>query len=372
MSIAERLDGVIGRAIAEKRVVGCLVIAIRDGREIYNRAAGFADREAGVPVRQDTIFRLASVTKPIVAATVLALVDRGALALDAPVTDYLPWFAPKTENGATPVITVRQLLSHSAGLAYGGQAFERAGITTGIEHSRLTLEDNIRRVATAPLLYPPGTGWAYSIAIDVLGAVIAEIEGTTLGAAVARYVTGPLGMADTAFIAVDPERLATAYGNAPGGAERMRVVHTMPNPWGTETTFLPGRILDPTAFHSGGGGMAGTAPDFAKLLLAFLDGGAPILSPEMARTAFVDQIPGIVRPDAPGSGFSTIGAILRDPVVAGIPGSVGTVQWGGIYGNHWFVDPRAKFALVAFTNTAFEGSDGPFRFEIRDAAYPIG
>ncbi len=373
MGFVERLDAVVDRALAEDRIVGTVVIASRDGREIYHRVAGFADREAGTPVGDDTIFRMASVTKPIVAATALALVDKGALRLDAPVTDYLPWFAPRQPDGRQPVITIHHLLTHTAGLTYGGEDFDRAGVSGGLDNTdvSISLEENIRRLATVPLLYEPGTQWAYSMAIDVLGAVIANVENATLGEAVARYVTGPLGMNDTLFGLSDRSRLSIAYANLPrGGTECMRRIHTMLAPWGDEITFHPNRIFNPDAFQSGGGGMAGTAPDFMRFLNALLDDGQPILNKETAATAFVDKTGGLPCSD-PSEGFSYFGALIRDPGALGAPWPAGTVRWGGVYGSNWFVDPVNRLALVAYTNTALEGCDGPLRFEIRDAAYPL-
>ena len=371
MQFAERLDAVIDRALAEDRLVGAVVLASRDGKEIYRRAAGFADREAGTPVRDDTIFRMASVTKPIVAATALALVDKGSLRLDAPVTTYLPWFTPPLPDGRIPTITIHHLLTHTAGIVYGGEAFERAGVSGGIDNTSIALEENMRRLATVPLLFEPGTQWQYSMAIDVLGAVIAAVEQSTLGEAVAKYITGPLGMTDTLFGLSDPTRLSIAYANLPrGGTECMRQVHTMITPGGNEITFWPERIFNPDAFQSGGGGMAGTAPDFMRFLNAMLDDGGPVLSGEIARAALSDQIAGIELPD-PGEGFSYLGALARDPLAMKAPCPAGTVRWGGIYGNHWFIDPVNRLTLVAYTNTALEGGDGAFRFEIRDAAYLV-
>lgn len=371
MEFAERLDAVIDRALQENRIVGAVVIATRDGKEIFRRATGMADRESGTPVRDDTIFRLASVTKPIVAATALALVDRGVLRLDAPVTDYLPYFTPPLPDGRAATITLHHLLTHTAGLGYGGDAFVRAGVATG-ENTDITLEENTRRLANVPLLYAPGTAWAYSMALDVTGAIIAAVEHSTLGEAVAKYVTGPLGMADTLFGVADRTRLATAYANAPdGGTELMRPVHAMPDPWGGDAIIYPERIFNPNAYQSGGGGMAGTAPDFLRFLNTLLDGGAPILSGQSASSAFANKI-GAVERDIPGEGFSYFGALAHGPSASGMPCSAGTVRWGGTFGNHWFIDPQERLTLVAFTNTAFEGCDGPFRFELRDAAYPVG
>src|SRR4051795_7654068 len=114
-----QLDAVIDQAIREERIVGTVVLVAEDGRIVYRRAAGFADRENGVPVREDTVFRFASLTKPIVSVAALALIERGRLSLDNPVTDWIPWFRPKLANGTEPVITVRHLMTHTSGLTYG-------------------------------------------------------------------------------------------------------------------------------------------------------------------------------------------------------------------------------------------------------------
>src|SRR4051795_13742387 len=114
-----QLDAVIDRAIGEERIVGTVVMVAEDGRIVYRRAAGFADREKGVPVQEDTVFRFASLTKPIVSVAALALIERGELRLDSPVTDWIPWFRPKLADGAEPVITVRHLMTHTSGLSYG-------------------------------------------------------------------------------------------------------------------------------------------------------------------------------------------------------------------------------------------------------------
>lgn len=369
MDFAPRFDAIIDRAIAEQRVVGTVVVAAREEREVYRRAAGFADREAEIPVRPDTIFRLASVTKPIVAAATLVLVDKGRLGLDMPVTDALPDFTPKLPDGRQPTITLHHLLTHTAGLGYGGTAFARAGVSGGLANDDITLEETVARLATVPLTYEPGTAWEYSMAIDVLGAIIAAVEKTTLGEAVARYVTGPLGMDDTLFGVADRNRLAAAYANTDDGAERMQSTHPMKRLTGDDITFFPERIFNPNAFQSGGAGMAGTAPDFLHLLNALVSADKPLLSPELTKIALSDRIGQLVREKSPGEGFSYLGAVIRDPGKAGVPCTEGANRWGGVYGNSWLLDPTENLAVAAFTNTALEGCEGRFRDEIRDAYY---
>ena len=368
MAIAERLDRVIDRAVSEQRIVGCVVIAVENGTEIYKRTAGAADREADKPVREDTIFRLASVTKPLVAATALALVDWDALALDTVVSDVLPWFTPGFADGSQPKITIDHLLTHTTGFSTDPEDYARANVAAGVANQSIALKENMRRLASIPLGCAPGTRWAYSMATDVLGAVVEAVTGTTLAAAVQQFITGPLGMTDTAFGVTDLERLSVAYADAPGGAERMRAEHPVKGPDGNTTVFSPERIFNPNAYLSGGGGMAGTAPDFMRFMRALLNNGDPILSPQMTLTGTTNRIGDMPRPAA-GEGFSYFGAIVRDPKAANSPVSPGTNHWGGIYGNNWFLDPVRQLALVCFTNTAFEGCNGPFRNEIRDAVY---
>src|SRR5690349_2499091 len=144
-----RVDAAIDQAIAQKRIVGAVVLVRRDGKLIYQRAAGFADRESKRAMQVDTVFRLASVSKPIVTAAALALVDKGKLSLDDAVTKWLPDFRPKLANGAMPKITVRQLLTHTAGLGYKfaektGTAYYQAAVSDGFDDLRISLDEEVR------------------------------------------------------------------------------------------------------------------------------------------------------------------------------------------------------------------------------------
>ncbi|WP_375452055.1 serine hydrolase domain-containing protein [uncultured Devosia sp.] len=374
MSIAERLDQSIDGAITDRRIVGAVVIVRRQGELIYQSARGLNDREAGTPMSVDKIFRLSSLTKPIVAATILAMVDDGQLGLDDLATDYLAYFIPKLADGSTPPITIAQLLTHTAGL--GGELplteaekddpkFRAADLNRW----HLSLDDNMERLVQVPLLFAPGTGWSYSQSIDVLGAIAGGLVGGTLGDAVAKYVTGPLGMVDTAFHVTDIARLAVPYADSPNGPERMGDPHSVPGPWGQIVNYAPGRILDPKAYHSGGGGMAGTALDFMILLETLRSGGGNILRPATATAGLSNQVPQLAFSQSEGWHFGFFGAVLTDAAVARTPQSVGTSRWGGIYGHSWFVDPVEGLSVVAMTNTGLEGSDGAFRNEIRDAVY---
>lgn len=375
MGMQERLDAAIDRAIAEKRIVGTVTLVSQNGKLIYSRAAGMADREAGRAVEIDTIFRHASLTKPIVATTILAMVDEGILGLEDPVTSILSYFTPKMPDGTQPEILIRHLLTHSAGLTSDisvtpEEAKSAQMIAVNGEYRLLSLEDNMRRLAKRPLLYAPGTGWLYGQALDVLGAVAAQLVGGSTGDAVAKYVTGPLGMSDTMFGVTDIDRLATAYGDSSPEPVKMAEPHSMPNQAGDVTVFTPGRILDSRAYQSGGGGMAGTASDFLKLLDSWQTGGQSVLKAETIKSATQDQI-GNVSPELAETGrrFGFLGAVIDDPEIAKSPQTKGSYLWGGIFGSAWFVDPAKGLSVVGLTNTGFEGCNGAFPDEIRDAVY---
>ena len=365
MGLVERVDAAIDAALV-KRVVGCVVLVNIDGKPVYARAAGLADREAATPMQLDTIFRLASVTKPIVATAVLRLHDLGLLSLDDPVTRFLPWFTPPSPDGTQTDITIRQLLNHTSGLAYGNVP---ADVSPGLSGPILSLEENLKRLARHPLVFAPGTGWEYGMSIDVLGGVVAAINNSTLEAALDKYVTGPLGMVDTHFHVTDPARLAPPYadGNPP---IRMAEPHVVVNPAdGSSTSFSAARIFETKAFQSGGAGAAGTAGDILKLLEIY-NGFGSLLAPATIAEAIRNQIGTLPRrsQDA-GKRFSLIGAVIDDPKAAASPCPVGTVDWGGVWGHNWIVDPINRITVMVCTNTTPEGCNGPFREDIRDAVY---
>ncbi|MGO7906889.1 serine hydrolase domain-containing protein [Rhizobium leguminosarum] len=337
------IDAVIESAIMAGKIVGTVVIVVKDGETVYSRAAGYADREIGKLTEMRTIFRLASVTKPLVAATALALVDKGRLALGDLARDYLPYFRPKRPDGEIADITIHHLLTHTAGLSYGADPkttpSERM-FNAGLADTDLDFEENFSRLSTFPLMAAPGTLWSYSIAIDLLGAIIAEVEACSLDQAVYHHVTEPLGMSDAGFSVSDPERLATPYADARPAAVRMGDYHLVPDTTGNPLTFSPTRLFNPKAFQSGGAGMVGTAPDFIAFLEAVRHGGTPILKNETAKAALLNQIGNIPRPGEPGQGFSFLGAIIQDAVLADVPMSTGSMTWGGVYGHYWFISGR--------------------------------
>ncbi|MGF6239506.1 CubicO group peptidase (beta-lactamase class C family) [Paraburkholderia sp. GAS38] len=371
---AKALDAVMLDAVNSGYIVGATVIAAKDGEIVYRRAAGFADRETRRPMTENEVCRLASMTKPIVCVTALALIDDGRLGLEDPVTRWLPEFRPKLPDGREPVITVRHLLTHTAGLTYGfleaeDGPYHRLGVSDGLDHSGLSLDENLRRIASAPLLFEPGTGWHYSVAIDVLGAVIERVSGMTLPDAVQRIVTGPLGMSSVRFVATADTVLATPYGDASPQPTRMTDPFSLR--FGQSAiVYSPARAFDATAFPSGGVGMVGTAEDYLRFAEAIRTGGAGIIRPQtvvaMTSNAIGDLPVGAA---GPGFGWGLGVAVLRDPAAAKSPVNAGAWNWSGVYGTNFWVDPAAGISVVALTNTAVAGMTGNFPIALRRAVY---
>ncbi|MFC0709963.1 serine hydrolase domain-containing protein [Azorhizophilus paspali] len=374
--LSARIQAVVQQALDDRRLVGAVVLVACDGELIYQQAAGFADREIARPMTLQAVFRLASVSKPIVSTAALVLVAQGRLDLDAGIERWLPGFRPRLADGREARITTRQLLSHTAGLGYrffeadADGLYARAGVSDGMDASGISLAENLRRLASVPLLYEPGTAWGYSLATDVLGALIERIHGTPLDEAVRQLVTGPLGMADTCFVVRDARRVAAAYVNDVPQPHRLAEGETVSAFEGAVgIAYSPARIFDAQAFPSGGAGMAGTAGDFLRLLEILRQGGGTLLPGEFVEEMGRDQTGGFELDAAPGFGFGLGFSVLRDPLLAASPESAGTWRWGGAYGHSWFVDRAQGLSVVAFTNTLYEGMSGRFVTDLRDAVY---
>jgi CubicO group peptidase (beta-lactamase class C family) len=376
-TVRAEIDAVITRALTDNRIVGAVVLVARDGELVYQHAAGFADRESRTEMRVDTLFRLASVTKAIVCAAAMTMVERDEVALEARIDRWLPEFRPKLSSGESPAITIRHLLTHTAGLDYRFQQppdgpYARANVSDGFDQPGLFLQENIRRIASAPLVHQPGVAWQYSVACDVLGAVMERAAGKSLPEIVDERITRPLGMSDTAFTIADMNRLAVPYADARPRPKRMSDGEVVPYMAGAGIMFSPSRALDPASFPSGGGGMIGSASDLLRFFETIRRGGGEVLSGDSTAQMMRNQnanLPANAQGPAPGWGFGFGGSVLTEPSAAGSPQSRGTWQWGGVYGHSWFVDPERKFTVIALTNTAIEGLAGRFPIELRDAIY---
>jgi CubicO group peptidase (beta-lactamase class C family) len=370
--LAARLDPVLDTALAENRIVGAVALVAKGGELAYGRAVGLADREAGRAMTVDTIFRASSLTKPIVTAAFLSLVEDEIMGLDDPVIRWLPDFQPKFQ-GEVPTITLRQLLTHTAGLSYGFMQpddgpYLKLGVSDGMDQPGLGFPEQLRRITEAGLSFPPGAAWLYSVGLDVLGAAIEAATGKTLGQVVTERVTSKLGMADTGFQVADRARLAGAYADgAPPVA--MGETYTVPFAELSGIKFAPDRIFDPGSYPSGGAGAACTAPDFLVFLEAIRTGGRPVVKQATASAMMTNQTGGhLIVTSGPGVGFGFGGAVITDKSVAASPLPAGAWLWGGVYGHSWFVDPASDLSYVLMTNTSTEGMSGRLSQDLMVAA----
>lgn len=368
------LDKLLRDWVESGRIVGAVVHLSIDGRTVYQRALGYADREQGIRVQQNTIFRLASMTKLVTSVATMRLVEQGRLSLDDAVSDWLPYFTPKMKDGRQPRITIRQLMNHSSGLTYSfhgieDQIYENKGVAQGFDNVSVGLEENIANLATIPLFHEPGSAWRYSMSTDVLGAVVEKVSGMPLEQALHELVTGPLGMTDTTFYVQDRSRLAAAYVDGERQAVRLPIEGgRLPLGEGVPVTLRG--ALEKDVYHSGGAGMSGTAADYMRLLECLRKGGGEFLSAASVQLLAEHQIGDLrAESEGPGWGFSLSSAVLVDPVAAQSPQSKGTWQWGGVLGSHWFIDPDKRITLVVMTNTSTAGVIGAFPEAIRDTIY---
>lgn len=357
------LVAAIDQEVASGRIVGGVLALSLDGRVICHHAVGLGDRETGRRVHHDARFRLASLTRAVTALTALSLVDRGHIQLHAPVCDYLPDFNPTMPDGSASALTIHHLLSHTAGLQYPADRHSPNGLT----EDGLDIDAAVTAMAKVPLLHTPGTAWRYSIATDVLGAVIARVEGCTLGAAMNRAVLGPLGMDHTSFVPDD--ELSTAYADGDPAPVVMPSDHVIANSSGDLFPSSPGRALSTQSYQSGGGGLIGTARGYLVLLEA-IRLRSPILSPKIWDLATWNAIGSLPRtPGDAGQRFSYLGGLMDDPRLAGSSLRQGAISWGDVYGNSWWVDFASGVSAVLLTNTATEALEVQTATDVRAAVY---
>ncbi len=357
----ERVGALLDDYVADGRLPGAVVAVLRDGAVVYEHAAGFADVEARTPLAADAIFRIASQTKAIVSVAVLMLQEDGALLIGDPVGRYLPAFEettvalPLLDGGYEVVpaerpITIRDLLTHTAGIAYGvgpgGDRWRQADITGWyFAHREEPVRATVDRMGSLPFQAQPGSQFVYGYNTDILGALVEEVSGETLDDFLRSRIFEPLRMRDTHFY-LPPEkgdRLATVYNQAiPGMLERA------PDGPGMATQ---GEYMDgPRTSFSGGAGLVSTARDYARFLQMMLDGGtlgdARILSPASVALMTTNHVGDLF---ASGMGFGLGFSVRLDLGEAGEPGSLGDFGWGGAYHSTYWVDPAEGLVVVYFT-----------------------
>ena len=348
--------------VAEGRLAGAVTTIIRRGQVVYNEAVGYRDREESEVMQSNAIFRIASQTKALVSVGVIMLQEEGLLDISDPVASYLPAFAETTVGvaregieydvvKANRPITIRDLLTHTAGISYGtgpaDSAWEAAEITGWyFAHRAEPIRLTIDRIADLPFTTHPGQAWVYGYSTDILGALVEEVSGMPLDEFIKDRITDPLGMHDTHFYLPPSKshRLAAVY-NLRRGETLLRA----PEGPGMETQ---GQYVEgPRQSFSGGAGLLSTNRDYTRFLQMLLNGGSlngtQLLSTASVNLMTVNHVGDLYR--APGMGFGLGFSVREDVTASGGPGSIGEFGWGGAYHSTYWVDPVEQLIVVYLT-----------------------
>jgi CubicO group peptidase (beta-lactamase class C family) len=385
----EVLDEHIARRYVDSgKLPGTLLLVARRGQLAHVHTAGMRDREQGLPVNADTIFRLHSLSKPLTTVGFMMLVERGLVALDDPVHKFIPQWqgiralvpgdgtATRASPASRPLLIV-DLLRHTSGLTYSFQnrsavdaAYRELGIDPRVRSGSLTTM--IERLATVPLQFAPGSAWNYSVSTDVLGYLIERLAERPFARYLREEVLLPLGMWDTDFqvAPANASRLASCYQLKEG---RMQL----------EDAAATSEYLEPPAFASGGGGLLGTAADYLRFCLMLRNGGSldgvRLLGAKTLQLMTANHLPEgkdlhtlsqsmFSEVSYAGVGFGLGFAVTLDPVKCLIAGSVGDYFWGGGAGTYFWVDPAEDLIVVFMTQLA-PSSAYPIRRELRTLIY---
>jgi CubicO group peptidase (beta-lactamase class C family) len=354
------------QAIVDRREAGGIVTLIaREGKIVDVHASGFQDVENKVAMRTDSVFRIASMTKPITSVAIMMLQEEGRLALTDPVSKFIPAFKGQRVIGeggmTTPArreVTIRDLLSHRGGLTYGflnggavGNAYRTSGVSDGLTQTAGTLQENIDKLAAQPLLVQPGAAWNYSLSSDVLGRVVEVVSGKTFDLFLKERIFTPLAMNETSFDVPESRwpRFATVY--SPDGAGGIRPMkdpesfgNTHMSPW---AYYKPGKT-----YFSGGAGLTSTIRDYAQFAQMLLNGGSldgvRLLSPKtielMTGNHTADIPPAALV--GPGAHFGLGFKVVDDIAPTQMQGSPGMYGWLGIYGTNFWVDPKERLIAI--------------------------
>ena len=376
-----RIDSFFEREIAQNRVPGAVVGIARDGKLVYYKAFGYLDKDKGTPMPLNAIFGLASMTKIMTAAGVLALTQEGRLPLYSPLANYFPDFAGmkvavKRPDGTVDYepqkkpITIQDLLRHTSGLTYPGRPDTGGTVSnlypTGEAMAKMSSSaEYIAAVTKLPLVYQPGTVFEYSQSFDVLSAVVEKITSKTLGGHLADVLWKPLNMKDTTFHIPDDkrDRVARPFKNNPLDGKPQRILST-------ETD---------AKFECGGACSLGTVGDYLRFGQMLINGGEldgqRVLSPQMVQLMtsnhltndIVNRVAN-VEPHRNGYGFGLGVAVRVEPGLAAVPGNVGEYSWNGAYGTGFFADPQARLVVV-FATAAPGELRKYYREQVQDLVY---
>ena len=357
-----RIDSLMQGAVDRGEIAGAVALVRRDGRTVYERAVGWSDKASSRPMRVDDIFRIASQTKALTSVGIMSLVEEGKLALNDPVSRYIPAYertmvASRSDTGRALVparrrITIRDLLTHTAGISYGtdslvSTAYAAAALGSAAGWGWYTADKDepvcttMERLATLPFVAQPGERFVYGYSTDILGCVIERVSGMPLDAFLRTRITEPLGMRDTHFFlpADKRGRLAVVYASAGES-----VIARAPDGARGQGQYVDG----PRRNFSGGAGLVSTAADYGRFLQMLLNGGsldgARILAPRTVALMTSNQVGTLYSQSGEGFGlgFSTLDRIGANGRVE----SVGTYGWGGAYASGYGVDPQQRLVLV--------------------------
>ena len=356
-----RLGRVMQTYVDEDKTKGIVVLLMRNGKAAYHEAFGKLDPEKGTPVPLDAIFRIASQTKAITTTAVMTLFEEGRFLLDDPISRYIPEFAdarvavPSTEKGAkgyatVPLkrpITIRDLLTHTAGISYGDGPAREEYVKAGIygwflADKDVPVGDVIRRLAALPFDAQPGEKWVYGYNTDILGYLVERVSGISLAEYIEKMITGPLGMTDTHFFLPESKlgRFTPVYGADENG--KLKLIEPA-----ADNSYVKG----PRKCFAGGAGLLATADNYARFLQMLLNGGelggVRIISPKTVELMTADHVGNLYSGGSEGFGlgFSVRTRLGHD----GMPGTPGAFAWGGAYYTTYWVDPVEKLVAVFMT-----------------------
>jgi CubicO group peptidase (beta-lactamase class C family) len=357
----QRLTDTFQGYVKDGKLAGAVVLVTRRGKVVYSGAFGERDMETHAPMKEDAIFRIASQTKALVSVATLRLQEEGKLLISDPVGKYIPEFQKTTVAALRPggydvvdakrPIRIRDLLTHTSGVSYGGgpakDLWEKAGITGWYFADRdEPVAATVTRMAALPFDAQPGEKYIYGYNTDILGVVVERASGMPLDEYLRTQLFEPLKMRDTHFYLppAKADRLATVYSaDASGKLERAPTAGTMVS----QGQYVEG----PRKSFSGGAGVLSTAGDYARFLQMMLNGGeldgARILGRKSVELMTVDHIGALAT--EPGQGFGLGFSVVKDVGLRGVPGSVGEYGWGGAYHSSYWVDPKEQLVVVYFT-----------------------
>jgi CubicO group peptidase (beta-lactamase class C family) len=386
----DALDARMKQSVADGDTAGMTIILIRHGQVADFKS--FGQQTPGRPMARDSLFRIYSMSKPVTGVAMMQLYEQGKWQLDDPVARYVPEFASikeltwdkdgKVVTGAdgAPVLTtprkpptMRQLMSHTAGLGYGlsgsdpvNKAFRDEGVLSSKD-----LDEMMRKIEGIPLLYEPGTKWSYSVAVDIQGYLVQKLSGRKFGDYLREHVTGPMGMTDTAFY-VTPDRKARFTDVYHWDREQNKLVINPVRP------DRPG-FDDPNRLESGGGGLVASTHDYARFCQMFLNGGEiggkRLLKADTVKLMTQNHIGGLrvsVDGTAPQPGAETVGfgldfAVYLDPRQANLPYGKGTFYWGGAAGTWFWIDPVNDLAFIGMIQNQGGNRPGGLSFRADSA-----